>query len=372
MTPKNKKIAILHPSFKWGGAESVCIKTIQALKDKYAVDLVVTEKDVNIEDINRFYGTHFKEQDLHITKLSPPIKGTIWNSHSVQRYYKKNKNNYCFAFSTKNEMDLGGKGIQYIHFPLLKNKKVANFTFKKKIYKKIGEIVSGYSQDRMKKNLTITNSCWTKEQIKNIYGIESQVIYPPIESDFPSKNWGERTEGFICISRISPEKNIKEAINILKKIRKEYDIHAHLVGSPGEKEYTDEIKKICHHNSDWITLELSPGRERIKTLLSKYKYGIHTTPNEHFGMVVAEMLQADTIPFTYNTGGQTEITNNSDIQFFSTQDAVEKIIRVIKDQNKQVSIKEKLDQQKNKFTVANFTNNIQKTVNNFYDKQINQ
>ena len=49
-----KKIAILHPSFGWGGAEAVCVWIIDALKDEFELDLIVTEKNVTIHKINKF------------------------------------------------------------------------------------------------------------------------------------------------------------------------------------------------------------------------------------------------------------------------------------------------------------------------------
>jgi hypothetical protein len=64
-----KKIAILHPHFGWGGAEAVCVWTLYALKDKFDIDLIVTEKNVTIYKINQFYETNFSDHDFNIINI---------------------------------------------------------------------------------------------------------------------------------------------------------------------------------------------------------------------------------------------------------------------------------------------------------------
>ena len=53
--------------------------------------------------------------------------------------------------------------------------------------------------------------------------------------------------------------------------------------------------------------------------------------NEHFGIAVAEMMQAGCITFIHDSGGQTEIVNLRELRYQTKEEAIEKIIQVLKD-----------------------------------------
>ena len=352
-----KRLAILHPEFGWGGAEAVCVWTIEALKDDFDIHLITAEKGIEIEKINKFFGMNFKKDDFKIITLIYPIKGYILCSHLLQRWFKNNKNKYNLVISTKNEMDFGKKGVQYIHFPATveaKKKKIL-----KNIYYKFCCLLSHYDKERMKKNLSLTNSYWTQEKIKEVYGIESKVIYPPIE-DFPQVSWEEKEDGFVCVGRINPQKNLEMIIEILKGIHKTFpQIHLHIIGDMQNKKYFEKILNITR-NLNWIYFDTGLSRQELKTLISKHKYGIHAVSEEHFGMVIAEMIKAGCIPFVPNSGGQVKIVNNENLIYSNKEEAIRKIEKVFNDSELQKLLLEGLNNQKEKFSNEYFVKEIKK------------
>jgi len=364
---KKKKIAILHPSFGWGGAEAVCVWVIYALKDDFDIDLVVISKEnVNISKINQFYGTKFKKNDFKIIHLHYLINGFILNSHLVQRYFKNNKNKYDFAVSTCNEMDFEKRGIQYIHYPCLYITKKENNLFKK-LYYKLCFYLSGYKEERMKQNFTLTNSYWTQKVIEMAYGIKSGVVYPSILADFPSLEWEKKEDGFICLGRISSGKNLEVIIEILIEVKKEFpNIHLHIIGHVQNISYFKKINEIVKKNSDWVSIESSVSRKKLNEYLVSHKYGIHGMKNEHFGIVIAEMIKAGSIVFIPNCGGQVEIVDSEKrLTYRDKIDAIRKIKNVLRDNTLQKELLFKLKKRSNQFSKKKFINQIKAQVHNY-------
>jgi glycosyltransferase involved in cell wall biosynthesis len=326
-----KKIAILHPSFGWGGAEAVCIWIIKTLKNDFNIDLITNRTDVSFNKINSFFGMDFSKDDFKkITLKKYPLEGYILSSHLVQRYFKKHQREYDLVISTNNEMDFGRKGIQYIHFPTM-----FEAGEKKNIYKKVyynfSSWLSGYNREKMKNNLTLTNSSWTKQMITKAYGIKSKVVYPPIE-DISSIPWDKKENGFLCVGRIAPEKKIEKVIKIIKEVKKTFpDIHLHIIGAYEDKQYLKKVQYLAKSDKNWIFFNLNVSRKKLKELISSHRYGIHAMEEEHFGMVVAEMIKATCIVFVPKGGGQVEIVGEDErIIYNDIIEASEKITKVLR------------------------------------------
>lgn len=358
-----RKIAILHPYFGWGGGEAVCVWIIDALKDKFDMDLIVTGKNVTIGRINKFYETNFSDYDFKIINLFFPIKGYLLESNLVQRYFKNNSKKYDFAISTNNEMDFGKKGIQYIHYPILEKKKKNPL---KKLYKKFVFSWSGYQSERMQNNLTLTNSLWTKREIKRIYNLEIKVVYPSLVKGFPLINQEEKQEGFVCIGRITPAKEIEKIIDILSEVKKMFPyITLDIIGYAEDKKYFKKIKKIINSKSDWIKIKSNLSRKEIKESIIKFKYGIHGMEKEHFGIVILEMIKAGIIPFIANSGGQVEIVDDENLIYRDKNDAVKKIEKILGNNLLQIKMLKKVQEQSKKFSKEVFVKQIKEIVNKF-------
>ena len=366
---QKKQIAILHPFFGYGGSEAVCIKFIEALMDDFKIDLITNYGKVNMKRINRFYGTHFSSNDFRIIQtrgyLSGYPLGYTLKSHIVQKYFKKYKTRYDFAISTNNEMDFGKEGIQYIHFPSMHDAEIKNNIYRK-FYYKICVGLSSYNKEGMKKNITLVNSYWTKEKVSEIYGIESKVVYPPIEN-VAKLPWDKKEDGFLCIGRIWPEKRIENIIEILREVRKKYPyIHLHIVGPVISKEYLKKIYSFTRNDKDWIYYDLNLSRSEIKELISRHKYGIHAMKEEHFGMVVAEMVKAGCIVFVPNGGGQLEIVGYEEsIVYKNQEDAIGKVKQMIGTEIIQKKVLKKLHSLGNHFSEKMFAKDIKDTINSF-------
>lgn len=386
-----KKVLLIQPTLQPpGGGNAVAIWIIEALKKEYDIT-VLTGVPVDIAPINRFYGTSLEAGDVTVqmvpwflrklVKLDPEL-------HSIQmlcwlmRIAKRIQTNYDIVITAHNEMDLGRQAIQYIHYPwfspLYKRLNTGlglpwphRFLHLIKYHYRPWRLISGYSFERMKQNLTLVNSDWTGKKVEEFYGIKTVTVYPPVAGIFPEISWENRENGFVCIGRISGEKRLIEIIDILSKVRAEgYDVHLHIVGIPedlhGTTEYYQRVLRRVEENACWVFLHLDLSRQELVQLISRHRYGIHGMSEEHFGIASAEMMRGGCIVFVPNGGGQVEIVGNDERLLYQTNDeAVAKILRVLKHPQEQAALSEYLQSRKDLFTTERFVQRIQEIVSQF-------
>jgi len=378
---KKNKIAILFPAFWGGGAEAVAAWMLQSLMTDYDLTLITFTK-IDFEKIDRQYGTQLANSKV---KILVPFNNTFIHrlldrkytlftvrQHLLAWYFRRIKNSFDLAISAFNEMDLGKPGMQYIHYPLFgwgheTVRHVMGYpdSFARRLYSRASALLLGYSDKRMRANLTITNSYWTAGIINKIYNIESIVLYPLVSLSTPDIPWKNKENGFIYPTRIVPEKKIGEAINVVQKIRKNnFDVHLHILSPSADVHYRQQILDIQKENSSWLFIDENLNREELAKMMSGHKYGVHMKNNEPFGIALAEMVQAGCITFVPLIGGQSEIVGNIPALKFQTDDeAVEKICAVFGNPKLQTELQLQLSARKNIFTPEKFCISLVSLVN---------
>jgi glycosyltransferase involved in cell wall biosynthesis len=379
LSGKRPTVAIVHPQILGGGGEAVLAWTIQALKNRYDLTLITVDS-VDLNEINSFYSTHLRPGELRLRRVVPflsKIPGLyLLRRHLVMRYCKAWRSRFDLFFSTQNEMDFGVSGIQYIHFPAhaeyllrylgqMPHHWFYQDTGPRRLYRGLLTRLSAYHEEGVRGNLTLTNSSWTAAHIRQAYNLESQIIYPPVLDDFPTTPWLTRENGFVCVGRISPEKEIEKIIAIVREARgRQPDLHLHIVGPIDDKRYAEQIKNL-EGNSRWFSLEGAIDRATLRTLIAQHRFGIHGMSGEHFGIGVAEMAKAGCLVFAPNTGGPAEIIGDQRLLYDSPQDAVRKIVHMLSSHDLQNDASNKIIEATRKFSVENFMKSVKKVVAEF-------
>ncbi len=357
-------IAVFYPNFAGGGAESVGLWILEALKNKYQVTLL-TLFPLDLKKLNAAYGTQLSPENVKVKSILPQSFQSILDflnannqsakkllNHYFIRQFKAESLEYDLVFSAYNATDLGKKGIQYIHW-------INVFDKDEQFYKNI----SDFSDENMKNNYSIANSYVVADAILTEYGIESTVIYPPVVLDVQNIAWEQKENAFICSGRLTEAKQPHKAIKILKKIReKGYDVKLYITGGGGGFygwKYLRFLKKMVAENSDWVTLYQNLPYKDYVNVLTKCRYGIHYK-KEPFGISIAEMVKAGAIPFVRSVGGQIEIVgeDNQDLFFDSVEEAVEKILWVLNSSDKQQQLINRLEESKKIFSTEHFMKEI--------------
>ena len=383
-----KKIALFHREVLWGGAEAVLFWMIEALKKDYELTLFTTYFPVELNEkglkkINQFFGTSIKLGDFQLKKVYqflPLYRFFFLKNILLSRVAKKVKKDFDLLISSYNEMDLGGRGIQYIHEPNMKKEELEKVgiwerkgwrkSFIYKIYSIYFPKIFSYSEESMKKNLTLVNSFWMKKVIKRIYGISAEVLYPPVFTEFEKIPFDKKEDGFLCIGRICHQKRIEKIIEILKEVKKDFpQLHLHIIGPIEDYSYFQKLKPLFQKNKSWIFFEGKISREKLHKLILTHKYGIHGFEKEHFGISIAEMVKGGCLVFVPNGGGQIEIVKRKELIYDSKEDAIKKIKKALSDKNLQKDLLNFLKEHSKIFSVDEFKRKTKEIIKNFLEKK---
>lgn len=386
-----------------GGGNSVAVWMAEALKKTYRLS-ILTWKPPDLSAVNNFYGTDLQTGDFQLYTVPKSWRTlaeldrdpfSIQKLCSLMRYAKLLRKPGEPAICAHNEMDLGAPCIQYIHYPWMsmhyhapERGDVAHSAsanrpwlrwFGSQAWSSLRpwRLISGFSYERMRNNITLVNSQWTGKIFERIYQTPATVVYPPVWQSYPAIPWSHRENGFVCVGRISPEKQLGRLIDILAAVRAAGElVHLHLVGTVGsarfEQEYYREIKAKTAACADWIFWEENSSRAQLITLLSGHRYGIHGMQEEHFGIAVAELVAAQAVVFAHNSGGPAEILKEfPELRFMEEEEAVSNILTVLRNAGLQESLFAKLATVANRFSADRFMQEIQALVaSTFYPSPV--
>ncbi|PSF36240.1 hypothetical protein C7H19_13615 [Aphanothece hegewaldii CCALA 016] len=386
-----KKILLIEHNLQPpGGGKAVTAWILEALKQEYEIT-ILTWNAVDFDSINNFYGTSLSSSDFNLYTVPwvwqslinlIPDQSDFQKLCLLMRLSKIIQVNYDIVMTIScNEVDLGVRGIQYINYPYLYHlyqqlqgdfgQYSYDYLKKIKTHLRPWKLISGYSFERMKQNLTLVNSNWIGKKIKKCYGIETKTVYPPVHGIFPQIPWEEKENGFVCIGRIILCKRFKRMIKILTEVRaRGYDIHLHIIGTANndliKDNYYLEIKQLIQINNSWIFFHENLSRKELINLVSKHRYGIHGMLDEHFGIAVAEMIKGGCITFIPGDGGQVEIVGEEKRLLYQTVgEAVEKIVSVISNPDEQKHLCQYLQDRSQCFSIEQFKENIKIIVRQF-------
>lgn len=369
---------------KGGGSEPCALWAVEALKKDYDVCLI-SMGNINLEDLNHAYGTDIKQGDIEVITLAQRRffkRRFDAFRNKLPRFCKKISSKFDLMISTYNVMDFGRRGMQIIAdfnfdeelrktYNRDKNFKkwIYRDSFLRRLYLHIAKCMSGVLEKNWKENLTISLSSWGRKILKDKFGMESIVLFPPVISNFPNVLWDERENGFIFIGRICPEKEVDKVIKIIKNVRESnINVHLHIIGRIDKRhtKYANFIKKLCAENNMWCFFEGEIYGQKKLNFIANHKYGISGRSNEPWGIAVAEMVKAGCIVFVPDGGGQTEIVEKEEVIYNNELDALSKIKAIIQDKNLQAEIRKHLSILSKKFSIENYCEGIRNAVQKFF------
>jgi len=360
------------------------MQVLEALKGEYELYLI-TSSPFDLADFNSFYQTNVNSRDVRIKVIKRPFPIDNKNIFSaivdfrISRYCKRVSGDFDIMFSLYNAMDFGRRGIQYIIDPNFNSGLLSTLDSGKSKYRRIfhreslfrsfylriSNILSGFSFEGMKKNLTICDSGWTAKLTEKYYSLKTKTIYPPVQDNITTLPFSGRENGFVCLGRVSSDKRVDRIIEIIKRLRSRgLDLHLHIVGKAFNESQLRQLKSLVSEE-DKIFFEGLVSNQRKNELIGSHKFGIHGKPYDPFGIAIAEMVKSGCIVWVPDGGGQREIVNHDELMYKSIDDAVEKIESVLKDEVKQNELLLHLSKQAEKFSIERFKEEIRMTVKEF-------
>ncbi len=152
----------------------------------------------------------------------------------------------------------------------------------------------------------IANSNYIAGRIKKIYGRNSSVIYPPVDTEkFPLET--NKEEYYLAASRLVPYKRIDIIAEAFSKMP---DKHLIIIGEGPED------KKIRARSASNIEFLGYQPQEKLREYMQKAKAFVFAA-EEDFGIMIVEALSCGTPVIAFNKGGATEtiIGNETGILF---------------------------------------------------------
>ncbi len=380
----SKRVLLVQPSMQPpGGGHGVAAWVLQALAPEHRVT-VLSWRPVEIDPINRFFGTHLKPADFD-TLVVPwhwrvipdhlPVPAALVRLSLMMRYTRRVSRGFEVVFGMFNETDYGRKGIQYVHYPTYLRPRPAvdlrwyhAARWPLRLYYAAADRLAHFSHDRLKQNLTLVNSDWTGRHVQGFLGVPTRTLYPPVADPAPGAPWAERRHGFLAIGRLSPEKEFERVMTILARVRDRVPaVTLTIIGTWDHqaRRYRDRLFDRARSLGPWITFRQNISRDEIRALMATHRYGIHGMREEHFGMAPAELARAGCIVWVPRGGGQMEVVGGEPaLMYDSEDDAVEKIARTLASPAEQDRLRQVLTASE-RFSTANFVRQVRDIVEEF-------
>jgi len=375
-----RRILFVQPSFQPpGGGNGVAAWMLEALRGRHALR-ALTWTPLDVDEMNRFYGTSVRRDELVVERLprwmtaaidAVPSPAASLRYAMLLRRAARLSGRHDLCVSVNNEADFGRPGIQYIHYPWYQRPRperdlrgIHRVPGLLPLYYWTADRLAGFSIERMKQNITLTNSDWTGRIVQRLHGITPRTLYPPIPARFADVPWEARRDSFLCIGRFSPEKNLDRVIDIVARVREQVPgVTLCLAGTQDPRDHHKRIREHARRAGDWVWFEEGLSREALLALIPTFRYGIHGMADEHFGMAPAELAAAGCIVFVPNGGGQVEIVDHDPrLVYGDVAGAVSRIASVMRDMEAQRQISERLRTRAQRFSVERFTSTFREIV----------
>jgi glycosyltransferase involved in cell wall biosynthesis len=216
--------------------------------------------------------------------------------------------------------------ISYCHSPLryawetdfLKNLPFAPWPLKEFVVQPIAGWLKNWDKRvSTKVNLFVANSTFIAQKIKNYYGRESEVIYPPIDTKiFYPEPITTKKDYYLMVGRLLYYKGFDLGIEAFNRLKKPLKI----VGAGPEEK---KLKPLAH--SPLIEFVPPVSDNHLRILYSNAKALIFPQI-EDFGLVAAEAQACGLPVLAFGRGGATEIVENGKTGLFFHEQTPEAII----------------------------------------------
>ena len=341
----------LHPA---GGGNSVAAWALQALRDEYDITLA-TLGPVDCEAVNRSFGTSLRREDFRIRVVPAFWRGVVRYSptpgallqqcvmmrwtQNLDRESLDRENRFDVLMSTQNEADFGRAGLQYVHFPWAY---LPRPDLEIRWFHRIPGFLDGYrnfcrriaraSDAGLRRSLSLANSEFVAGRIRDVHGVGSEILYPPVPGGFPSVPWETRIEGIVALGRMHGCKRWEMAVGIADLVRSRgIDVSLTLISHRDDPEYGARMEALAV-TRPWFRILYNLPREAMVQEVARHRYGLHTMENEHFGIAPAELQRAGCITFVHRSGGPMEIVGRrEELMFENAEEACARICRAVQD-----------------------------------------
>jgi glycosyltransferase involved in cell wall biosynthesis len=166
----------------------------------------------------------------------------------------------------------------------------------------------------MLNSTVLTNSDFSRKAILKSFGVDSNVLPPPVDVDIfrnACLTSNARDDSILVISRFHPSKKIENVIHLAKLLHQNgLGTGMNIVGNmlPDGIGYFNYLNSLVKHYElqDFVKFEINLRFDRLLDHMRRSKVYVHPLPGEPFGISTVEAMSAGIIPVVPDIGGHTE------------------------------------------------------------------
>ncbi len=316
MNIKDSNIAIVHDWFlqkSFGGAEKVSIILNDFLKERYsAPDIFALTSNIQSSEIRSFQRKKIQTsfiQSLPFGKTNVqsylPFLPYAIEQLNLRKYDLIISSSHAFAKGILTSPDQ--LHISYVHTPMryawdqmytyLEKSTLSKLGFEFPIRLMLYKLREWdfYSSQRL--DYVIANSNFTSKRIKKYWGLESEVIHPPVDiKRFKYKD--SREDFYVSLNRLVPNKRVDLLIKAFNKL----NLPLIIIGDGPERL---KLEKIANSNIKFLRKISDKEVEKYMSRCKAFVYaGI-----EDFGIAPVEAMASGAPVIAYGRGGVLDTVN---------------------------------------------------------------
>ena len=316
MNIKDSNIAIVHDWFlqkSFGGAEKVSFILNDFLKERYsAPDIFSLTSNIQSSKIKFFKGKKIQTsfiQSLPFGKTNVqsylPFLPYAIEQLNLRKYDLIISSSHAFAKGILTSPDQ--LHISYVHTPMryawdqmytyLEKSTLSKLGFEFPIRLMLYKLRQWdfYSSQRL--DYVIANSNFTSKRIKKYWGLESEVIHPPVDiKRFKYKD--SREDFYVSLNRLVPNKRVDLLIKAFNKL----NLPLIIIGDGPER---FKLEKIANSNIKFLR-KISD--EEVEKYMSRCKAFVYAGI-EDFGIAPVEAMASGAPVIAYGKGGVLDTVN---------------------------------------------------------------
>ncbi|MEM4914255.1 MAG: glycosyltransferase [Desulfurococcaceae archaeon] len=344
---------IVHLFTVCGGGERVSLEMANVLRERGFSVTYVTNSEEALRKCSGMFqlpgdyevieAKSFLEGILGFTGRFIRLRKLLLTSEAYEKLLSSNEEGLIIDSGTNVPLAVD---ISYIHYPAVLGTIKSGSLYWRLYNWLVARKIRGITGNP---KLVLTNSSWTAELIKETYGLNAEVLHPPVDVDYYIYDGRVKEKIIVTVSRLTPEKNLHLLPRIASKLP---DYEWYLVGSTGEAKLEryfssrllgvieNERKKNRAFNFHVLT---DAPRKELRELLRRAMFYVHPLFPEHFGIAVVEAMSAGAVPIVYRDGGAwVDVVSNISHELGYTElDEVPAIIRKLEsDHSKMTALRE--------------------------------
>lgn len=316
-----------------GGCEASVAILAEALSEKHAVNIIHHRESLTAGRLAEFSRTDLTNARLQYVPITPYSFGS---SHNIASRYREARQWHA-ELSEPHDLFINfthhvppfchaHKGVLVVLFPLdepasrqLKGNGLSLTEFGKRRYHEWEwkKRMNTYQQ-------RISISQFTRNWVTDRWVIDSDVIYPPVDTDFRS---AEKNPMILSVGRFATQGHSKNQLDMMSAFRElvrdqlegwTYSCVGGLGDSSSDREYFEQVLSLggqCGAH----TIANAP-HSSVRNLYEKAKIFWHAAGygadkhqpemQEHFGIATAEAMAAGCVPIVFQGGGSMEVVEH--------------------------------------------------------------